>query len=447
MSDKKVRIAFSSFPDFSGNSKALYEAIVKRNIKEFELVWLIKDKKVCDTLNEKGIKSFWEKDENFLDEYHKAKIVFLTHDDYINDKIDGQILISLWHGIGPKKSGFALHTQRDEMFIEKFSKAIDFMVAPSEFGLATFAYVFGVDIYSFLIYPQPRYEYLRISDGKKNLSKLLNTDVNKYKKIIMYSPTFRTGLSQINGELSKDNIINIKKYDENNLYEFLKKNNYLLVVKLHPSEESKINIPSDCENIRIIKDADMLNNFITINEVLNAADLLITDYSSIYIDYINLLRPILFINTDIDKYESDRGIIYDSNFWFPGPSVNDYDCLTKEIANLFNDEQYYKKEREDFNRLLNNNAELSNDKIIDEILLSGELFDKDKRTTLRMQNQLLKMEIKKLEEEKDKLIAQNNEIQQQSDKYFKELEAIHYSRSYKMVQKVKKILKKDGKKD
>ncbi len=445
MSDKKIRIAFSSFPDFSGNSKALYEAIVRKNIKKYELVWLIKDKKVCDILNEKGIKSFWEKDEHFLEEYHKAKIVFLTHDDYINDKKDDQILISLWHGIGPKKSGFALHTEKDETFINNFSKAIDYMVTPSEFDIAMFSYLFTVSPYAFLQYIQPRYEYLKISDGKKNLHKLLKLDLNKYKKIIMYSPTFRTGLSQINGELSKDNIININKYKEQDLQKYLEDNNYLLIIKMHPSEESKIQIPSECKNIVMLKDSVMLDSFITINEVLNGVDLLITDYSSIYTDYVSLLRPILFLDTDINKYEHDRGITYDSDLWFPGPSVNNYEDFKTEISKLLADSNYYKKERENFNKLINNNLELSNDKFIDEILMNDRLIDNPKILSVNKKNQLLKKEIKELKRERDEIIAQKNAIEEEKNQYYKELEAIHYSRSYKMIQKVKKFIGKDKK--
>lgn len=57
-------IAFSSFPDYSGNSKALFEDFNKIN-DEHDLVWFCKDKNIADKLNKKGIKAIWDKSEVF----------------------------------------------------------------------------------------------------------------------------------------------------------------------------------------------------------------------------------------------------------------------------------------------------------------------------------------------------------------------------------------------
>ena len=62
----------------------------------------------------------------------------------------------------------------------------------------------------------------------------------------------------------------------------------------------------------------------SINELYLVSDLLITDYSSVYFDYLNLNKPVIFINTDEDTYKDERGFIFDNeDMWRPGPKVKD----------------------------------------------------------------------------------------------------------------------------
>ena len=221
---------------------------------------------------------------------------------------------------------------------------------------------------------------MKKSNGKENLEKILNISLNNYNKVIMYAPTFRNGLGEINGNLNSKNILNLEEYDEQKLIGYLESNNYLLILKMHPSEENIIKLDNKTKNIIILKDEDMLRNIITINEVLNGIDLLIADYSSIYIDYINLLRPILFINTDIEKYKKERGIFFNSNtFWFPGPQVKRIDDFINEVDKLLNDKQYYNKERIEFNNIINDSAEMSCDKIIDEFICKLQIKEEERK--------------------------------------------------------------------
>lgn len=83
---EKIRIGFSSFPDYSGNSKALYEALLLKDLPQFELVWFVKNEEMKEKLLQIGIKAICDKDENFEEEFYKSKILFITHDDYIKIK-------------------------------------------------------------------------------------------------------------------------------------------------------------------------------------------------------------------------------------------------------------------------------------------------------------------------------------------------------------------------
>ena len=63
-----------------------------------------------------------------------------------------------------------------------------------------------------------------------------------YDKVLMYLPTFRNGLGRENDGAFSDNILNLEKYNEEELENYLEDNNYLLIIKYHPYEINKKNI-------------------------------------------------------------------------------------------------------------------------------------------------------------------------------------------------------------
>lgn len=423
----KKKIGFSSFPDFSGNSKALYQDISKDNNK-YEFVWFCKNKIVANRLNEKGIKAIWDKSENFVEEFNKTDIIVITHDDYWELKRDNQIFINLWHGVGPKKGGNLIDGEEEWKY--KFSTKNDYLISTSELGRIIFSSEFNIPLSRVKQFPQARYKWIFESNGRKNLEKVLKKDLKKYKKIIMYTPTFKNGLGREETKINKSNLLNLNIYDEEMLINYIEENDFLLVLKLHPSEENKI-MKTNSENIVVLQDERMLEEFITINEILNGIDLLISDYSSIYVDYMNLERPVIFLDTDKDEYQKNRGIIFDSlDFWWvAGPKVHTIEKFIEETEKLFNDSLYYKKERTKFNKLVNGQDRKNNKKLINFI------NNIEKAYILENENIQLKNKIEELYE--------NNKILEQDLKDTrKDLDIIKYSRSYKIISKIRKIIKK-----
>ena len=213
-------IGFASFPDFSGNSKALYEDM--SNCK-CNLIWFCKDRNIADRLKQKGINAVWEKDEIFQAEFKKVNILINTHDDYLDLKQDNQIFINLWHGLGPKKGGVLLENEIDWNY--KFCTKNDYLIAPSEFGRFIYSTTFNMPFYKVKQFPQARYKWLFENKGKDNLEKVLNTNIKKFNKIIMYAPTFKQGLGRKETQVNDNNILNLNYYEEDELVNFLEQNN------------------------------------------------------------------------------------------------------------------------------------------------------------------------------------------------------------------------------
>ncbi len=369
----KMVLGFTSMPDYSGNCKALYENIKNRNINKYRLVWFVKNHEEKDRLKSIGIDAICEDDSEFEEVFKKVDVMFITHDQYIDKKREEQIFISLWHGIGSKRCGYASEDESEIRFVDKYNKIIDYICVPSEFMKMAFSYIYNIENKKLLTTPYQRNRYVFESNGKENIFKLTGYDTNNYKKIIMYTPTFRKGIGKEEGSINKNNILNLDKYEESILKEFLEKNNYLLIVKLHPSEETTINKRNFEKNVILLEDKVMNEKMITINEILNGIDCLITDYSSVHTDYLLLQRPVLFIHTDIEKYSKERGFLFDlPDFWFPGPSVSNIDDFIEQLEQLLKDETYYKVERDRYTSIINGKDCKDTDKFIDEFILKLE---------------------------------------------------------------------------
>lgn len=87
--------------------------------------------------------------------------------------------------------------------------------------------------------------------------------------------------------------------------------------------------------------------FVDLYEVLSATDILITDYSSVYFDYLLLDKPIIFATPDLKEYQEERGFCLEPfEEWTPGPKVVTQEQLQSAIRNCNKEkDQYYQARR------------------------------------------------------------------------------------------------------
>lgn len=347
---KNLNITFCSFPDFSGNAKAMYEYMKKKRANNFNMVWIVYNEESFKKLSSKGIKSILIGTDEFKEYIPTTDIFFTTQGNLDRDKTEKSLYIELWHGIGPKPVGYACKnpSAEDVRGYNNMRKIFDYVISPSDFWQTVFSAMFHVECNRIKSLGMPLFDYFVHSDGKSNLSKLLNTDVSKYSKLIMYMPTYKNGfnhndVTNVNGE----NVFNFEKYDERELDDYLKKYNYLLCVKRHPGDNTIYSV-NETSNIRKINDSQLLELDLSVNEIINAFDLMITDYSSIGTEFLFLKRPVLYALGDFEEYNKNRGIWFSNmDFWTAGPKAVNIEELIKESHKLLTDNEYYKKEREE----------------------------------------------------------------------------------------------------
>ena len=223
--------------------------------------------------------------------------------------------LQLWHGIPLKAIGFAEIASEVNMQEENKADYLSFVYSNYNTVLSTSPYV-SQDIFSrvfkceqFLEAGYPRNDVLL---RKPDRLDMLNCDPELFGrlrahkraggKVAFYMPTFRdTG-----GDIFNDGAIDPKRLDD-----LCKKHNLLLVLKFHPFIQLEIN--SKLSNFIVMP------SHLDVYPLLGQADFLITDYSSVYFDFLLLNRPIHFYVYDQEKYVSkDREFMLDFEQMTPG---------------------------------------------------------------------------------------------------------------------------------
>ena len=134
---------------------------------------------------------------------------------------------------------------------------------------------------------------------------------------ILYAPTFRG--ADLKGAGAPE-LLDIAA-----LYRALG-DQYQLILRLHPFVKSAMRIPEGARDF--VMDASREPD---VNEVMLAADILVTDYSSIIFEYALLNRPMAFLAPDLAAYERERGFFFDYRSGVPGPVVETTEQLVTWI--------------------------------------------------------------------------------------------------------------------
>lgn len=322
---KKNRVVFSYFfgKGFGDSAKYISNELLER--KEFDIVWMVKDK------NTKG----------FPDGVKKIKRGTLAELYYLSTarvwvdnsrkpfglkKRKGQFYIQTWHGGFPiKKIERAVEDKLSKQYVlsaKNDSKMID--VALSNSGLLTKVYL--EDFWynkKILECGCPRNDVI-FNNDKDIIDKVYNHyDLDKNVKICLYAPTFR-----VDESLSAYNI------DFNQLKNNLESKfggKWKILIRLHPNISKK-----STELIDYSEDIIDASRYDDIQELLVAADFMITDYSSCIFDYAISMKKCCIYASDIDDYSKDRGF-YLKLDEYPFEIAKNNEELASVIKNFNND--------------------------------------------------------------------------------------------------------------
>lgn len=226
------------------------------------------------------------------------------------------VITQLWHAEGAFKKFGLLAPLTDEIAERerKCSEKLTFITCTSKNLVSVYAEAFGVDESKILPAGSPRLDYLL---GKHDTEKI-RADFDKShpgckgKKLILYAPTFRDDpaadseiLSHLNPELFEKEL-----GDE-----------YILLVKLHP----QIHAEAAAGFIDVTKE--------DIGPLTIICDKVITDYSSVCMDFALLEKPCIFFAYDLEEYEKERSFCFGYEDYIPGKAVRTFEEVIEEIKN------------------------------------------------------------------------------------------------------------------
>ncbi len=221
-------------------------------------------------------------------------------------------VINLWHGIPIKNIGYFIPGVDTSTFRD-FPKVLDAFCVSSQFDGKIMQKAFRINKKTVFISGLPKNDFIRMDH-----SLFLRQNPIFTKKVILYAPTFR------------DDEKTPKSLDElfplNQLQKLLEKQDAHFYIRHHlNSAENDILLDFD----RIHSASSAL--FPDPQPLLYFTDILITDYSGIYFDFLLLDRPIIFYNYDFETYRKKRGFLYDYEENTPGPKIQKKENLLPAI--------------------------------------------------------------------------------------------------------------------
>lgn len=359
---KKKIISFSSIPDYSDNSQAIFNYIIKNRTdinSEYCYIWHINELSKMDLIRNIidkqdlaiNLKIVKHKSLKSIIYFLQSKYIFTTHGMYNGITcFKKQSQVMLWHGMPLKTIGYMNKDDQKNGVAKGSYFSINGKVFKSIFEKS-----FRCEKNKIHINGQPRNDYLLNKDiDEKKIDRLLGYEFKKYKNI-MFMPTYRKGndgKGHIDSNIDETKLFSISKDEWKDIDDVLYKLNKKLIVKPHPLESlSNLNYLKDCKNIVLINDNDILKNNLQLYEILSISDELITDYSSVFIDYLLIDKPICFYIPDFKEYENRRGFVFENVLEnLPG-------CLCKNIKELIEyiklDEDLYLEKRNHLKNLYN----------------------------------------------------------------------------------------------
>ncbi|WP_326480879.1 CDP-glycerol glycerophosphotransferase family protein [Virgibacillus halodenitrificans] len=329
---KKNTVIFESFlgKQYSDSPRAIYEYLEKNNLG-YEMYW---------SADRRHIELFKDKDVKAVRRFSIKWLLLMARAGYwvSNSRLPLWIpkpkhttYLQTWHGTPLKKLAADMEevhmpgtntVKYKQNFIKEASKW-DYLVSPNAYSSEIFERAFQFNK-KMVESGYPRNDFLINENNVETINEIKESaSLPLDKKIILYAPTWRDNQFYEKGKYKFDLQMDLELMKE----ELGKE--YIIVLRLHYLV---------AENLDLTGYEGFVYDFSyheDIRELYLIADMLITDYSSVFFDYANLKRPMMFFVYDIEDYRDNlRGFYFDFEKKAPGPLVKTTKELILEIKNI-----------------------------------------------------------------------------------------------------------------
>ena len=326
---KRNRIVIYSNWGFRDNIRTLYQYLVDNGYQDkYEIVCasndfyhLERDSRVKYTSIYRGLYYFLT-----------SKYFFYSFGKYPIKPSKKQMVVNLWHGMPLKKIGNL------------------------EYGLENIDYNFFTKLVSSsdLFTPIMKTAFNAKDEQMLLVGNIRNDELfeEKKDKNIIWMPTYRNSK---NYHDSQDAFIfSLDESEFEDINTILAEYEYHLYIKLHPLEESQFKFKNNYSNIHMLSEDIISQYYGTLYKFLGTTSALITDYSSVFLDYYLLDRPVAFTINDYEEYKEKRGFVFDDiKSLMAGPTISNLEELLKFLLSVMNSEDEFYIERNKVNSIVN----------------------------------------------------------------------------------------------
>ncbi|WP_433499683.1 CDP-glycerol glycerophosphotransferase family protein [Sphaerimonospora sp. CA-214678] len=322
---------------YSCNPRAISEELARRR-PDLELIWVTRDGQFTVPA---GVRTVLYGSREHEEALHTCRFVVANRRTqpgwYV--KRPGQMFVQTWHGTPLKRLGRDLagmrYAQRvREEDLGRYVATWDVMLAPNPFSAPILRRAFG--------YPGEMLE-----SGYPRNDRLLRPECRRWarerlgvpedRRVILYAPTWRDDELRGAAEAPRAN----GRFDLGDVAGPLTGGlgaADMLLVRAHYLVADRVTLPDDALDV---------SRFPDMADLLAAADVLVTDYSSAMFDFACTGRPMAFLTPDLERYRDEvRGFYFDFEAEAPGPLARTADDLLQIL--IYDDFTSYKARYQEF---------------------------------------------------------------------------------------------------
>lgn len=380
--NKNIWLLGSSFGKrFADNPRYFYLYLNQYKKNEIRAIWITGDHTIVTLLQENGLEAYHRHSMKGI--WYCLRSAVYIFDNYSKDisfwLSGGAKKVNLWHGSGNKKTNYdnkfdrvrhpRNNWERYKTALRRLSdeKPHHYTLATSPMMADIFTSAFNTDLSHIIVEGYPRNDVL-FTNGFRNVYTMqekkiidyLNQCKNIGIKIVLYMPTFR------DSEAMFFKVMNLERFND-----YLLKQNMIFFTKLHP--KSKLKKAFNQVDFSNIKNIDSSVDPYTI---LTYANLLVTDYSSIYSDYLMLNRPSVLFPYDFAEYTNDtRECYFEYDEYMPEIKAYNMDELMEYMNRVLIKDDYEESRMLLRNRIFKTADGHSSERLYDKInkiLINGK---------------------------------------------------------------------------
>ncbi len=304
-------IIFNSFAGrkYDDSPKAIFRQMRKdERFKEYHLVWALHEP---DKFRIKGAKKIKTDTIGYFFSVLKARM-WITNSSFergLDFTGKNTLYFNTWHGTPMKKMGTDIAFDNNS-FRKSGKNHFDIMMSQGDYETEIFSHAFMIHQNKFLKAGLPRNDILAHYTEEQRIAVKKKLGLVDTRKVILYCPTFREYDKDKNLGVVMSPPMDLKKWEEKLGEE------YILLVRAHYEVAKVMNI----EENSFVRN---MTEYPTLNHLLIATDILISDYSSVFFDYSITGKPMLHFCYDYDTYEKSRGLYFDIRKEIDGAETED----------------------------------------------------------------------------------------------------------------------------